>query len=130
MNSRGNRSCLDTFLLSGWLLESGRVSMYEVLDWIETGSDHCPVYLRVRVYPNWVKRSHPSTKQIIKASGLRKLMKKLGNVDSRPLVVSKINMAFSSVDWSGAVDRRDMDSLWSKWVSAFEDLKWGLVPLG
>ena len=68
--------------------------------------------LRVRVYPKWVKRSQPPKKQIIKASGLRNLMKKLGNVDSRSLVVSEINMAFASLDWSGAVDR----------VDVFEDL--------
>ena len=57
INSRGHKSCLDTFLVCGWLLGAGRVSMYEVIDWIETGSDHCPIYVRVRVYPDWVKRS-------------------------------------------------------------------------
>ena len=122
MNSRGNKSCLDTFLVSKWLLESGRVSMYEVLDWFETGSDHCPIYLRVRVYPKWVKRSLPETKRIIKASGLRNLLKKLENFHSRPFIVSKILNSFSSINWSVAADRGDMDFLWSEWVNAFEEL--------
>ena len=122
INSRGPKSCLDTFLVSRWLLEGGRVSMYEVVDWIETGSDHCPIYLRVRVYPNWVKRSQLPTRQILKASGLQGLRKKLGNVGYRPTVVSDINLAFSSLNWFEAVDRADMDILWSKWVVAYEDL--------
>ena len=50
INSRGHKSCLDTFLVSNELLLSGAVTMFEVVDWIETGSDHCPIYLRVRVF--------------------------------------------------------------------------------
>ena len=111
INTRGHKSCLDTFLVSKWILESDRISMYEVIDWIETGSDHSPIYLRVRVHPEWTKRSLRPTKQILKASGLRSLSKKLGNVACRPLIISKINMAFSSLNWCIAVNRRDMDCL-------------------
>ena len=50
INSRGHQSCLDTFLVSNELLLSGAITMFEVVDWIETGSDHCPLYLRVRVF--------------------------------------------------------------------------------
>ena len=32
MNSRGGASCLDTFLVSSRLYDSGRVSLYEVID--------------------------------------------------------------------------------------------------
>lgn len=56
LNSSGGASCLDTFLVSMELYSSGRVTLYEVLDFVEHGSDHCPVYLRVRIYPNWVSR--------------------------------------------------------------------------
>ena len=96
INSIGHKSCLNTFLVSRWLWESGRVSMYEVVDWIETGSDHCPIYLRVRVHPKWVKRSQPHTKRILKSSGLRSLRMSMINVASRPSVVSDIHLAFSS----------------------------------
>ena len=37
-------------------------------------------------------------------------------------VVCDINLAFSSLNWCEAVDRADMDCLWSKWVFAFDDL--------
>ena len=83
INSRGHKSCLDTFLVIRWLLEDGRVSMFEVADWIETCSDHCPIYLRVTVYPDWVKISQPPTRKILKASALRALRKKLGKVGCR-----------------------------------------------
>ena len=122
MNSRGNKSCLDTFLVSKWLFKDGRVLMYDVLDWFETGSDHCPIYLRVRVYPDWCKRLKPQTRRIFKTSGLKKLRNKLENVDTRSSVVSEINLAFSSLNWSEALDREDMDRLWSKWIVAFDDL--------
>ena len=122
MNSRGNKSCLDTFLVSKWLFKDGRVLMYDVLDWFETGSDHCPIYLRVRVYPDWCKRLKPQTRRIFKTSGLKKLRNKLENVDTRSSVVSKINLAFSSLNWSEALDREDMDRLWSRWIVAFDNL--------
>ena len=47
LNSRGGVSCVDTFLISRLLFVNGRVTSYEVLDFIEHGSDHSPVYLRV-----------------------------------------------------------------------------------
>ena len=54
LNSRGGMSCLDTFLVSRDLYESGHVTRYEVLDFLEHGSDHSPVYIRLKVYPSWV----------------------------------------------------------------------------
>ena len=36
-------------------------------------------------------------------------------------------MAFSSINWCEAVNREDMDCLWSKWVAAFDDLVGKLV---
>ena len=73
INSRGHQSCLDTFLVSNELLKSGAVTMYEVVDWIETGSDHCPIYLRAKVYPDWTKRYTLPAIRILKSSGLRSL---------------------------------------------------------
>ena len=40
LNSRGHMSCLDSFLVSHDLYDSGRVTMYEVVDFMEHGSDH------------------------------------------------------------------------------------------
>ena len=54
LNSRGGASCVDTFLVSGGLYRSGAVTLYEVIDFIEHGSDHSPVYLRLKVYPVWI----------------------------------------------------------------------------
>ena len=43
LNSRGGTSCLDSFLVSSGLYNSGAVTMYEVLHFVEHGSDHSPV---------------------------------------------------------------------------------------
>ena len=52
LNSRGGTSCLDAFLVSRDLYDSGGVTMYEVLEFLEHGSDHSPVYIKVKVVPN------------------------------------------------------------------------------
>ena len=100
INSRGHQSCLDTFLVSNEILLSGAITMFEVVDWIETGSDHCPIYLRVRVFPNWTKRSKLPVRQFLKSSGLRSLQRKLRSTFSRARVISDIKNAFYSLDWS------------------------------
>ena len=122
INSRGHKSCLDTFLVSNELLLSGAVTMFEVVDWIETGSDHCPLYLRVRVFPQWTKRRKLPERRILKSSGLKSLGKKLGNTFCRKLVVSDIKNAFYSLDWSKAVDQKGMNSFWAIWVELLNAL--------
>ena len=111
INSRGHQSCLDTFLVSKKLLNSGAVTMYEVVDWIETGSDHCPIYLRAKVYPDWTKRSKLPAIRILKTSGLRSLRKKLEITDCRVSLVADIMDAFGTVSWSEAQNRKDMNAL-------------------
>ena len=78
LNSRGGVSCLDTFLVSDELYKSGAVTLYEVLDFVEHGSDHSPVYLRLKVYPSWIKRPVLPKRRILKRSGIKSLEKKLG----------------------------------------------------
>ena len=56
LTSRGGASWLDTFLVSEGLYISGAVTVYKVLDFIEHGSDHSPVYLRLKVFPTWMKK--------------------------------------------------------------------------
>ena len=55
LNSRGGVSSVDTFLISKWLYVAGRVTLFEVVDFIEHGSDHSPLYLRIKVFPRWQK---------------------------------------------------------------------------
>ena len=61
---------MDTFLISRRLYLSGGGTLFEVLDFIEHGSDHSPIYLRVRVFPRWQKRIKKHVRRILKASGL------------------------------------------------------------
>ena len=77
LNSRGGASCLDTFLVSAGLYKSGAVTLYEVLDFMEHGSDHSPIYLRLRVYPTWINRTNTPKKRILKRSGIESLTRKL-----------------------------------------------------
>ena len=42
--------------------------------------------------------------------------------ESRSYIVSKIKLAFSSLNWTEAENRDDMNYLWSMWVEAFEGL--------
>ena len=70
MNSRGGSSCLDTFRVSRRLYDSGAVTMYEVVDFLEHGSEHSPVYVRLKVYPSWSKGSNPPRRRILKLSNL------------------------------------------------------------
>jgi len=79
--------------------------MYEVIDWIETGSDHCPIYLRVKIDPKWVKGSKLPVRQILKSSGLKSLRKKLDNAACRASVLTEIEDAFHPLNWSDTVDR-------------------------
>ena len=51
----------------------------EVMDFIEHGSDHSPIYLRVKVYPAWIK-CPPSKRRILKKSGIESLEKTEGKV--------------------------------------------------
>ena len=127
INTRGHQSCIDTFLVSRWLFERKRITMYEVIDWIETGSDHSPLYIRVKVYPTWVKKTVLPRRRILKASGLLALRNKMENGTSRDTVVENINRAFSSFDWSLATNREDMDFLWNGWVEAYGNLVEKLV---
>ena len=69
-NSRGGASCLDTFLLRVGLYKSGAVTLYEVLDFVEHGSDHSPVYLRLKVQPTWINTPNLPKRRILKRSGI------------------------------------------------------------
>ena len=42
--------------------------------------------------------------------------------ESRSYIASKIKLAFSSLNWTEAENRDDMNYLWSMWVEAFEGL--------
>ena len=123
MNSRGGSSCVDTFLVSSRLYESGGVSMYEVLDFIEHGSDHSPVYVRLKIYPSWSKRSIPPRRRILKSSGIKSLRKQLsGDSRTKQEIILKILGAFKHLDWSKAVTRKDMNNLWGLWVNCYDSL--------
>ena len=114
---------MDTFLISRQLYLSGGVTLFEVLDFIEHGSDHSPIYLRVRVFPRWQKRIKKPVRRILKASGLISIRKKLeGSSLSRTSVTSKVLNSFSdpALDWSTAVTREDMDNQWSLWVKSYD----------
>ena len=112
MNSRGGASCVDTFLISVGLYDSGCVTLYEVLDFVEHGSDHSPVYLRLRIHPKWIKRSKPVRKRILKTRGVEYLRKKLnGRSQARKEIVLKIQSSFSGIGWSKAESRTDMNRL-------------------
>ena len=57
--------------------------------------------------------------RILKSSGLRSLRKKLRNTACRVSIVSDILEAFGSVRWCDALDLKDINSLWSRWVTAY-----------
>ena len=95
MNSRGGSSCIDTFLVSRGLYDSGAVTMYEVVDFLEHGSDHSPVYVRLKVYPSWTKSSNPPKRRILKSSGIESLGKQLcGDSRTKQKIILKILGAF------------------------------------
>ena len=125
INSRGHQSCLDTFLVSRWLQTTGKITQYEVIDWMETGSDHCPVYVRVKVYPYWSKSPLLPSRRILKTSGIRDLESRVKHAAECASLTQDINAAFTSVKWANAVNRNDMDVLWSEWVEAFDNRKAG-----
>ena len=112
LNSRGGISCLDTFLVSSWLYDQHCVIMYEVIDFLEHGSDHCPVYVRLRVHPKWSGRIRPMTRPILKTSGLKSLYLKMSSVSTRTNIVNRIKSYFSTLDWNSASSREDMNRLW------------------
>ena len=123
LNSRGGVSCLDTFLVSKGLYSKGGVRMYEVLDFIEHGSDHSPVYLRLEVYPSWVRICKPPNRRILKKSGMVSLCRKLGTQSrARRDLVFKIQKAFANIEWSKAANREDMNSLWEQWLKEYAKL--------
>ena len=106
LNSRGGVSSVDTFLISRRLYLSGGVSSFEVLDFIEHGSDHCPIYLRVKLFPKWQKRIKKPARTILKSSGLKSLQKTLEVAGpARSRMIDKVLGFFSqpSLDWSSAV---------------------------
>ena len=94
ISSRGSISCLDIFLESGWLYYNDCVTKYEVLDFLEHGSDHCPVYVCIKVYPKWFNRPKLPTKRIIKSAGVESLYMRLSDPASRHFVVNRINICF------------------------------------
>ena len=99
MNSRGGSSCVDTFLVSRRLYESGGVSMYEVLDFIEHGSDHSPVYVRLKIYPSWSKSSKPPRRRILKSSGIKSLREQLsGDSCTEQKMILKMLDGFKYLD--------------------------------
>ena len=123
LNSRGGATCLDTFLVSGDLYSSGCVKMYEVLDFIEHGSDHSPVYLRLRVYPSWGKKCKPPNRRILNKSGMEHLRRRLSaGSRTRKEIVHKINNTFSQLEWSKATTREDMNGLWDEWIKRYTNL--------
>ena len=73
LNSRGGVSSVDTFLISRRLYLSAGVSLFEVLDFFEHGSDHCPIYLRVKLFPKWQQKIKKPTRRILKFSGFMSL---------------------------------------------------------
>ena len=79
LNSRGGSSCLDSFLVSDWLLESGCVVLYDVLDFLEHGSDHSPVYVKLKVFPKWIKKHKVSRRRILNYHGVDSLRKRLND---------------------------------------------------
>ena len=101
---------MDTFLVSAELYRSGAVTLYEVMDFIEHGSDHSPVYLRLKVYPTWIKCPTPPKRRILKKPGIESLVKKLSKKSvCRNETELKIVSAFGHLEWSKAVTRNDMN---------------------
>ena len=123
LNSRGGVSTVDTFLISRWLYRNGRVSVFEVVDFIEHGSDHCPLYLRVKVFPTWHRRIKKPVRRILKSSKFESLRKTLeGGGKGRSGMISKVLRFFShaALDWSSAVTKGDMNNLWCSWVRSYD----------
>ena len=123
VNSRGVMSCVDIFLISRRLYLRGGVTLFEVLDFIEHGSDHCPIYLRVKLFPKWQKRFKKPARRILKSSGLKSLQKTLEVAGpARSRMIDKVLGFFSqpSLDWSSAVTRSDMNDLWCLWVRSYD----------
>ena len=128
MNSRVGSSCLDTFLISRDLYDSGCVTKYEILDFLEHGSDHSPVYVKLKVYPTWVRKQDPPRRRILKSSGIEMLRKRMeSRSGSRQKLVSRILSYFSQIMWSTAKSRREMNILWEHWVSKFNALIENLI---
>ena len=114
---------MDTFLVSVGLYKSGAVTLYEVLDFVEHGSDHSPVYLRLKVQPTWINRPNLPKRRILKRSGIELLRRRLGiNSSTRIKTVYKIVSAFSHLEWSKANTRHDMDVLWEQWLKSYNTL--------
>ena len=123
LNSRGGLSSIDSFLVSRDLYERGAVSMFEVVDFIEYGSDHCPIYIRLNVRPSWKKKSVLKSRRIIKKIGFESLKNRLGKGSiHRSGVSRRILNFFSDLKWAKVQTRRDMDSLWSLWVKRYKEL--------
>ena len=124
-NSRGGMSCVDSFLISRHLYQNGAVKLFEIVDFIEHGSDHSPIYLRVKVFPRWQKRAKKPTRRILKSSGFQSLQKKLDrSCISRSIVISKVLNFFqeSTLGWSTAVTKGDMNRLWCSWIKSYNEM--------
>ena len=93
--------------------------MYEIIDFIEHGSDHC-VYIRLNVHPEWKKKPKIQGRRIIQKSGYESLRQKLTKGSShRSGVVTRVLNFFSDLHWSKVKTRKDMDTLWSSWVERY-----------
>ena len=101
--------------------------MHEVIDFMEHGSDHCPVYVRLRVHPKWARKVSPITRRILKSSGLKSLKQKMSSVSSRSKIVEIIKSYFSGVEWASATGRDDMNKRWLDWANQYDLLVENLI---
>ena len=91
-------------------------------------SDHSPVYIWIKVYPEWKKHLKPKRRCILKASGINGLRKKLAaGHGSRQKIVKKVLLSFSDIEWSKAVTRKDMNVLWAEWMKRYDSLAVDLI---
>ena len=127
LNSRGGSSSLDSFLVSVWLWESGCVVLYEVLDFLEHGSDHSPVYVKLKVFPKWIKKPKVTRRRIINYRGMESLRKRLKDPETRLPIVNKIIDAFSDLNWKAADSLADINALWTKWKVCYNGLVQSLI---
>ena len=113
---------MDSFLISRHLYPNGAVKLFEIVNFMEHGSDHSPIYLRVQVFPKWQKQSKKLVRRILKFSGFLSLQKKLqGSCRSHSKVISNILNFFtkSIISWSTAVTRDDMNRSWCSWIKSY-----------
>ena len=82
-----------------------------------------PLFTYALVHPNWIRRSKPPRKRILKTGGVESLKKKLnGGGHARKEIAFKIQSTFSNIGWSKAESRADMNTLWEKWLMKYNCL--------